>query len=55
MTVEADDSVRISGRIVGLSDEGFLKVRVGENIYETYPADAYSLDTKNNRIIRKLS
>jgi len=47
-------SVRVRGKIVGLSDEGFLKVQVGDDVYETYPADNYSLDVNNNRIIRKV-
>ncbi|CDW78585.1 biotin--acetyl--carboxylase ligase [Stylonychia lemnae] len=46
--------IRLNGKIAGITDEGFLKVSVGDNLYESYPADDYSLDIKNSRIIRKL-
>eukprot|EP00347_Sterkiella_histriomuscorum_P010454 403376222 len=46
--------IRLQGQVAGITDEGFLKIKVGENVYETYPTDDYSLDIKNSRIIRKI-
>jgi len=46
--------VRLTGKVCGITEEGFLKVKIGDNAYETYPSDDYSLDVRNSRIIKKL-
>lgn len=58
MTLEVPEyhmpGLRLNGKISGITDEGFLKVNVGENAYESYPSDDFSLDVRTSRIIRKI-